>query len=138
VHRDISSGNVLIWTDPAGEKQGKLGDPEFAERCPSGDASPDPKIVRGQDLFPPFKMNQLTISSVLLLFLSWKGTACFMPFEIRKGRRTAPREDVVMSSKRPRFAYSLTAAERERELRESLGQLERYISLFTKRESGPH
>lgn len=137
MHRDISSGNVLIWTDPTGKKQGKLGDLEFAERCPSGDASPDPKIVRGQDLFPPFKMNRLTISSVLLLFLSRKGTACFMPVEIWKGRRTAPREEVVMSSKRPRVAYSLTAAERERELRESPGQLEIYISLFTKRESDP-
>jgi hypothetical protein len=45
VHRDISCGNVLIWTDSRGAKHGKLGDLEYAKQFPSEGGSPDPKTV---------------------------------------------------------------------------------------------
>ncbi|TEB30525.1 hypothetical protein FA13DRAFT_1774689 [Coprinellus micaceus] len=61
VHRDISCGNVLIWTDTRGKKHGKLGDLEYAKPFPSEGGSPDPKT----------------------------GTAYFMPVEIVLGRRLA-------------------------------------------------
>ncbi|TEB24193.1 hypothetical protein FA13DRAFT_1792094 [Coprinellus micaceus] len=64
VHRDISCGNVLIWTDGDGNKHGKLGDLEYAKRYPSMGGSPDPKT----------------------------GTAYFMPVEIMLGYRLILRD----------------------------------------------
>ena len=45
VHRDLSAGNLYLYTDPvSGEKRGLVGDFEFAKRAGTG-SDPDGIIV---------------------------------------------------------------------------------------------
>ena len=45
IHRDISGGNILWFTNGNGNKRGILGDLEYSKRPSSFPPSPDPKTV---------------------------------------------------------------------------------------------
>jgi serine/threonine protein kinase len=45
IHRDISTGNIIMVKDSNRKITGKLSDMEFAKRFDCSQSSPDPKTV---------------------------------------------------------------------------------------------
>lgn len=45
VHRDVSTGNIILVTDANGGVRGKLSDVEYAKRFDADRTSGDPKAV---------------------------------------------------------------------------------------------